>query len=735
MSQVLTCPNCGATAEIGEGIESGQFVCAKCKSTVGFGPGTTMVLDRTEVNDDLVGKTLAGYEVKKLLGAGGMGKVYLARQISIDRPVALKILAARLAENENFTKRFIREAQAAGRLLHPNLVTVFDAGKENNTYFFSMEYVKGEPASKLIFETGRIAPVEALRIVRQVAEALRCAFEHGIIHRDIKPDNIMITPSGLVKLADLGLAKQIESESGESGLTVAGAVMGTPHYLAPEQARNSKDVDQRADIYSLGCTLYHMLTGCVPFSGSSTYEILRKHEIEEPEFPADSAVPESVQQLVRNMMAKDADDRPQTPTDVVAAVNQILGTPSTAAGSAAPLSVGAIPMQPTSAARTPTPAGPVSGAATEPAEPVRKKKTFRWIVAAAIVLFVLLLLVSSAKDKEPARRFAEAQQYAKTNPEDTESILRRYYDFASDYRGTKWANKAHAAIFEAVQAHAGAHPEDTDNTLAMYNDMVTKLEGTAWATKAKQAILDIGYAQLEEALEKGPGKLDRLLEQLKEIKESTPDEEFASNVAARIEGLKDARDKGIELEFMRFKEDIEKLFHEGKWGEALVRVEKYPKEKGLIRIPAPIQKFADRTLSMAELEKMAKDFYGAAIKKDWKTAAKFVDPEQVKDDKHLQGLQWVGNIALGLLRASDYRVERIEVSLPESKAKIHGKMTVKRRGRGGRMEDADMPITNNAIRRKGKWYIRLDPKPDRERGNPEKTPPRPPKRPRRQDSK
>jgi len=735
MSQVLTCPNCGATAEIGAGIESGQFVCAKCKSTVGFGPGTTMVLEKTEVNDDLVGRTIAGYEVKRLLGAGGMGKVYLARQISIDRPVALKILSSRLVENENFTRRFIREAQAAGRLLHPNLVTVFDAGREGNTYFFSMEYVKGEPASRLIFETGMIEPFEALRIVRQVAEALRCAFEQGIIHRDIKPDNIMITPSGLVKLADLGLAKQIESESGESGLTVAGAVMGTPHYLAPEQARNSKDVDQRADIYSLGCTLYHMLTGSVPFSGSSTYEILRKHEIEEPEFPADSAIPEPVRQLVRSMMAKDAADRPQTPTDVLAVVDRILGTPSTAAGTGVPLTAGAMAATPVGLTRTPTPVQPGTDAATQPAKPVRRKKRFRWMVAAVVVVVVLLMLASSAKDREPARRFAQAQQYAKDNPADTQALLRRYYDFARDYGGTKWADKAHEAIFGVVQANAREHPEDTESILTMYNEMVVGLKGSIWATKAKQAILDIGYSQLEEALEEGPGKLDKVLEQLKEIKEATPDQEFAESVGTRIERLRDARDKGIELEFRRFKDEIENLFREGKWGEALVRVQKYPRDRGLVSVPVPIQKFAERTLAMAELESVANGFYEAAFKKDWATAMKFVDPEQVKSEKQLQGLQLLGSLVLGLSRAKDYRVERIDVSLPEGSAQIHGKITVRRGRPGGPAEDADAQRTDNAIRRNGKWYITFEAKPDREPKDEERKPHPPARRPRRPDSK
>jgi hypothetical protein len=352
-----------------------------------------------------------------------------------------------------------------------------------------------------------------------------------------------------------------------------------------------------------------------------------------------------------------------------------------------------------------------------------------------VVLLILLLLVSSAKDREPARRFAEAQRYARENPEDIQGILRRYYDFAGDYKGTKWMNKAHEAIFGVVEAYAKEHPQDTENTLAMYNDMVTGLEGTPWATKAKQAILDIGYSQLKEALEQGPGKFDKLLEQLKEIKESTPDSEFAGDVGRRIEELTDARSKGIELEFHRFKDEVENLFRKGRWGEALARVQKYPKDKGLLVLPAPIQKFTERTLAMAELERVAEGFYNAAFKKDWVAAAKFVDPEQVKKDKHLQGLQLYGNILVGLSRARDYRVERIEVSLPENKAKIHGKMTVKRGRPGGRIEDVDAQRTDDAVRRNGKWYMYFKPGPERNPKDTEKKPPRIPRRPRRRDSK
>jgi hypothetical protein len=734
MSTVLTCPNCGATAEIGGGIESGQFICEKCKSTIGFGPGTTALLAKTEVQDELTGKKLAGYEVQKLLGVGGMGRVYLARQISINRPVALKILASNLAENENFTKRFIREAQAAGRLLHQNLVTVFDAGKEGNIYFFSMEYVRGEPVSKLIFEKGSLPAGEALAIVRQVAEALRCAFEHGIIHRDIKPDNIMITPSGLVKLADLGLAKQIESESGETGLTLAGSVMGTPHYLAPEQARDSSDVDQRADVYSLGCTLYHMLTGKVPFSGSSTYEILRKHEVEEPVFPEDCKVPERVQALVRKMMAKDMADRPQTPEEVLSAIDEITGRSAQGAGAG---SLGSMPTEEAPGLRTPTPAGPATPASTGgvlPTEPMklakRKSRLKRVLIIAAVVILVLIVISSAFEQRKMGileRKYRDAERYAKEHPEDSEGILRRYDEIATKFKDTKWANMAmQAAAYEKARAYALENPKDKEGILQRYNDVASKYEGTEAAARAKDAILDVAIAEVEESLLQGPGNLDKLLAQLKQIQEKTPDAEFAVNISKRIEGLEARQKQGIELEFRRFRDGVEKLLREGKYGEAKMRVELYTKEKELIVIPALVKRFTEKTSAMAQLEQVVKGYYAAMFKKDWDKAAEFIDPTQISDEKK-KWLKIVGSYLVGVSRARDYEVTRIEVNLSEGTASIQGKMKVTL---GGRPEER-RPVTDQGIQRGGRWYIRIKDKQPRKPKEKEDKPKRLPRKPRR----
>jgi hypothetical protein len=265
----------------------------------------------------------------------------------------------------------------------------------------------------------------------------------------------------------------------------------------------------------------------------------------------------------------------------------------------------------------------------------------------------------------------------------------------------------------------------------MYSEIATRFEGTKWANTAKQAMLDLGYAQLENVLKEGPGKLDKLLVQMKEIQEATSDKEFAGKINTWIDRLTKARKQGVELEFRRFRDEIEKLIKEGKFGEARIMVEKYPADKGLTVLPAQIKQYVEKTTSMAQIEKTAKEFYKAAFKKDWEKVAEFVDPEQVKKDQQVKSLQFLGSLVFGLARARDYRVVRIEVNLSEGTAKIEGKMTVNRRGLGGRTEEAQVPIQNDAVRRKNKWYIQLESKEGRRPDRDERNKPHIPKRPRR----
>lgn len=208
------------------------------------------------------------------VGQGGMGTVYKARQESLDKIVALKVLAPRLARQRDFVERFIREAQASGRLNHPNVVLGIDAGEAEGYYYFAMEYVEGESLRQVLEREGKLPERRALEITAAIARALEHAHEHDIVHRDIKPGNIFIAADSTPKLGDLGLAKEIHTDK---SITQAGIPVGTPYYISPEQARGQEDIDQRADLYALGATLYRTVAGQVPYDGPTGAIVMTKH--------------------------------------------------------------------------------------------------------------------------------------------------------------------------------------------------------------------------------------------------------------------------------------------------------------------------------------------------------------------------------------------------------------------------------------------------------------------------
>jgi len=312
------CPYCGEVVEVAN-MEA--FVCPSCGSHVGVSGGTTVLMRTGVVQDTMVGVVLGAYRVKRLLGCGGMGKIYLAEHEPTEREVALKVLSDELSEKEHFVERFLQEARAAARLLHPNIVAVFEAGKADDHYFIAMEYVDGKPLSQVIFERGRLQEEEALRIIRQVASALAYAHRQNVVHRDIKPANILLTRDGVAKVADMGIAKRLDAP----GVTMPGTVMGTPYYMAPEQATDSSSVDHRADIYSLGATLYHAVTGTVPFDGATAPEVLAKLQVQSLNFPRETKISPQVRRLISRMMEKDVKRRLQTAEEVVIEVDAILG--------------------------------------------------------------------------------------------------------------------------------------------------------------------------------------------------------------------------------------------------------------------------------------------------------------------------------------------------------------------------------------------------------------------------
>jgi eukaryotic-like serine/threonine-protein kinase len=262
---------------------------------------------------------IPGYQMLQKLGKGSMGLVFKAKQLSVDRVVAIKILLDPLAQNKEFIKRFEREAMIAAKLSHNNVVNAIDAGQIDGHYYFVMEYVEGPTIKDYLDKNKTFEEKEALRIVLAIAEALKHAFGRGLIHRDIKPENVILTKQGDVKLADLGLARLTDDE--KWGLSEAGMAIGTPYYISPEQVRGEINIDIRADIYSLGATLYHMVTGNVPFGGETPNEVMRKHvDLKVTIVPPDHLNPNlsaGLGMVVETMMAKNREHRYQTPDDLI----------------------------------------------------------------------------------------------------------------------------------------------------------------------------------------------------------------------------------------------------------------------------------------------------------------------------------------------------------------------------------------------------------------------------------
>ncbi|HEX2757928.1 MAG TPA: serine/threonine-protein kinase, partial [Thermoanaerobaculia bacterium] len=255
----------------------------------------------------LPGSRFGDYEILEELGAGGMGKVYRARDLTLDRLVALKTLARELSADTDYVQRFLKEARAAARLNHPNIVQIYDFGCVDSIYYLAMEFVDGHSLGTYL-KRGHFSETESIQIIRHACRALSVAHADGIVHRDIKPDNLMLTSRGDVKLVDLGIAKRLDEEV---SLTQTGQAIGTPHYISPEQIRGQRDIDSRADIYSLGATLYHLLTGHTPYPGSSGPIVMSMHLVEPLPDPRrfETSLTDGVCRVVRKMMAKSRDER------------------------------------------------------------------------------------------------------------------------------------------------------------------------------------------------------------------------------------------------------------------------------------------------------------------------------------------------------------------------------------------------------------------------------------------
>ncbi|MGA8370234.1 MAG: Stk1 family PASTA domain-containing Ser/Thr kinase, partial [Acidimicrobiales bacterium] len=247
------------------------------------------------------------YELNHLIARGGMAEVYRAHDRLLDRPVALKVLFPELSIDRSFVERFRREAQAAANLSHPNIVPVFDWGEDSGTYFIVMEFVDGRPLSSILKTAGPLAPDRTAEIAAPVAAALGYAHKHGVVHRDVKPGNVLITDDGQVKVTDFGIARAVNTEE---SLTQTGAVMGTATYFSPEQAEGM-GVDSRTDIYSLGVVLFEMVTGRPPFLGDTPVAVASKHVRDHPPSPRElnPSIPPTFEAIILKAMDKNPDFR------------------------------------------------------------------------------------------------------------------------------------------------------------------------------------------------------------------------------------------------------------------------------------------------------------------------------------------------------------------------------------------------------------------------------------------
>ncbi|HET7573132.1 MAG TPA: Stk1 family PASTA domain-containing Ser/Thr kinase [Gaiellaceae bacterium] len=326
------------------------------------------------------------YRIARKLGAGGMANVYLAEDQELGRRVAIKILNDRHANDEQFVERFRREAKNAAALSHPNIVSIYDRGEAEGTYYIAMEYLDGRTLKELVVGRGP-APVNvAIEYTRQILSALRFAHRHGIVHRDIKPHNVLVDSEGRVKVTDFGIAR-----AGTSQMTEAGSIVGTAQYLSPEQARGG-DVDQRSDLYSLGIVLYELLTGETPFEGDTPVEIAMKHLSTAPEPPSAlrSDIPRELDKVVLRALAKDPEDRYQSAEEMDADLERVArGAPVAAATEDSATRIMRIPAE---AATSATMIAPRARPAYAPVyeeeygEPPHRRAVWPWLAALAFVL-------------------------------------------------------------------------------------------------------------------------------------------------------------------------------------------------------------------------------------------------------------------------------------------------------------------------------------------------------------
>ena len=411
-------------------------------------------------------RRLGGFELLGRLGTGGMGTVLKARQLSMDRLVALKILPRRLAESEAFVARFLREARSAARLYHPHIVRAYDVGQAGGYYYFAMEYIDGEGLNVILAREGRLEPTRALRFMKQVCNALAAAHKAGVIHRDVKPSNLMLDRHGDVRVTDFGLAKITE---GDGAITTDGQTLGSPAYVSPEMAAG-KEVDARADLYSLGAAFYHLLAGQAPFEGGSLAELLIKHVNETPP-PLSQMAPHVDRRLCRiidRLLEKNPEERAPSAHALLGELEALGDLRPAGRQAGVPAStVSPDGSTPTLAAAL----GPRSGAVPKAHRRRPKRRTATSIIAASIGLLLAAVAVVVFMGSRPAVR-PETSHPATANapkspqPDPRERRAEAAFRSANDAAGQGQWRDAKLSL-DALKAEHGTTKFYTANTTAI----------------------------------------------------------------------------------------------------------------------------------------------------------------------------------------------------------------------------------------------------------------------------
>ncbi|MBU4211392.1 MAG: serine/threonine protein kinase [Verrucomicrobia bacterium] len=468
----FSCPECKAELEVAATDGGSQVLCPQCSKTLTVprkGPGP--------------GVTIGQFQIQKLLGKGGMGEVYLARQLSLGRDIALKILPARLRGQKTRVQRFFKEVQILARLDHPNIVMAHEAGEDEDILYLAMGYVPGDSLEKCLQHDGPMAELDALKLIDKLAGALDYAWrEHHLLHRDIKPSNILLTSGGEIKLTDFGLAKCLDDAT---ELTMSGDIIGSPNYMSPEQINNCADLDCRSDMYSLGTTLYHLLTGKLPFAGSSLMETLKKQINEflpDPRIER-SEISEACIILLEIMLAKNRNDRHADYQTLRADIARVIAGERPTKGALQP---GESVLLRLIVERTPhRPKTPPVG--SKPPTTKTHGLGVKWAVGAMLGLAVTLGLVvvlarGSCRTQKPALLTATPPYVA---PVTSAPVAPRAVSLspAVDEAQTKLKERCLDAL-----KYAREHPDDFTGIQDLLASLVKESEGTEWEGKIADAI-------------------------------------------------------------------------------------------------------------------------------------------------------------------------------------------------------------------------------------------------------